>query len=328
MGWPNVVGGGEGIFANPKIDIEFYCNENRLLGTRNYLFGMMQNLEFLDLPQSIIDSPHPQINSEQFGIVDYKNYLSDTPKSKIQLHKNLISIVLEGVKVIQDTEQLHIDAAHLVCLKAGRCLMSERLSATNQYSSLLLFFDDAFVANFIQKYNIQFAYKPLEKPYLLLEKDDFINNLVSSLQILLQNPNTSLRICALKIEELLLYWVEKYGAQILNFWVNDRQTDENMVFRHVVERNVFNKLTIEELAFLCNMSASTFKRKFLKVYNTSPNVWFVQQRLAKAAYLLKSGQSRPSDIYLEVGFDTLSGFIQSFKQHYGYTPKRFQNSDN
>lgn len=288
----------------------------------------MKNIDFWDLPQFILSSTHPQIANEQLAVVDYKNYLSDTPKSKIQLHKNLISIVLEGEKVIQDTEQMRIDAAHLVCLKAGRCLMSERLSPTNRYSSLLLFFDDIFVANFIQKYNIQFAYKPLAMPYLLLEKDDFLHNVVSSFQILLQNPNSSARICALKMEELLLYWVEKYGAQILNFWVNDRQTDENILLRNVVERNVFNKLTIEELAFLCNMSASTFKRKFLKLYNTSPNVWFVQQRLAKAAYLLKSGQNRPSDIYLEVGFDTLSGFIQSFKQHYGHTPKRFQHFDN
>ena len=83
-------------------------------------------------------------------------------------------------------------------------------------------------------------------------------------------------------------------------------------------------MTVEDLAFLSNMSVSTFKRRFYQLYQTSPNKWLVQQRLALAASLLQEGALKTSDVYYRVGYETMSSFIQSFKQVYGLTPKKYQ----
>lgn len=86
-------------------------------------------------------------------------------------------------------------------------------------------------------------------------------------------------------------------------------------------------VTVEELAFLCHTSLSTFKRRFAKIYGTSPNKWLLEKRMQKAARLLKQGEYKASDIYVDLGYENLSSFVQSFKQVYGITPKQYQLSN-
>ena len=72
------------------------------------------------------------------------------------------------------------------------------------------------------------------------------------------------------------------------------------------------------------MSISKFKRKFEKNYEMPPIKWFQNKRLDHAAYLLKNDKNRPSDIYEEIGYDSLSNFIKAFKAKFGITPKQHQ----
>ena len=92
----------------------------------------------------------------------------------------------------------------------------------------------------------------------------------------------------------------------------------------IVEMNKLNKLSVKELSFLSNMSVSTFKREFEKNFHSSPSRWFQEKRLDHSAYLLKNKSIRPSDIFEEIGYETLSNFIQAFKAKFGYTPKQYQ----
>jgi len=78
---------------------------------------------------------------------------------------------------------------------------------------------------------------------------------------------------------------------------------------------------------MCNMSLSTFKRRFARLYGTSPNKWLLQKRMEQAASLLHQ-QEKPSQIYHKVGYENHSSFTQSFKQVYGVTPREFQQKVN
>ena len=69
------------------------------------------------------------------------------------------------------------------------------------------------------------------------------------------------------------------------------------------------------------MSASTFKRVFKDQFDESPIKWFTDQKLNNLAYLLKQKGKRPSDIYEEIGYSSLSNFTQAFKIKYDETPK-------
>jgi AraC-like DNA-binding protein len=75
------------------------------------------------------------------------------------------------------------------------------------------------------------------------------------------------------------------------------------------------------------MSLSTFKRRFARIYGTSPNKWLLEKRMQKAAQMLKQSECKVSEIYFELGYENLSSFIQSFKQVHGITPKQYQLSN-
>jgi len=77
---------------------------------------------------------------------------------------------------------------------------------------------------------------------------------------------------------------------------------------------------MNRFAYLTGRSLATFKRDFDKIFHISPNRWLQQRRLQEAFYLIKEKGRKPSDVYIEVGFENLSHFSYSFKQNFGVTP--------
>ena len=77
---------------------------------------------------------------------------------------------------------------------------------------------------------------------------------------------------------------------------------------------------IENFAKLTGRSLAGFKRDFAKTFNAPPAKWLKHKRLSEAYYLIHQKKRRPSDIYLELGFENLSHFYTAFKQQYGVTP--------
>ncbi|AYB30688.1 helix-turn-helix domain-containing protein [Chryseolinea soli] len=87
-----------------------------------------------------------------------------------------------------------------------------------------------------------------------------------------------------------------------------------------MNRNFRYNVTLDEMAFLTGRSLATFKRDFKKIFNCPPNRWIQQQRLKQAHYLISRNKVKPSEAYLEVGFESLSHFSYAFKQFFGVTP--------
>jgi len=77
------------------------------------------------------------------------------------------------------------------------------------------------------------------------------------------------------------------------------------------------------LADLLNMSRVTFYRKMKKLNNEGPGEFIRKYRLQKAAVLLQSGTKTISEVSTEVGFQSISHFRKSFKDHYGVSPSKF-----
>jgi AraC-like DNA-binding protein len=75
-----------------------------------------------------------------------------------------------------------------------------------------------------------------------------------------------------------------------------------------------------QFARLTGRSLAGFKRDFEKIFNTSPGQWLQQKRLSEAYYLITKKGRKPSDVYLDVGFENLSHFSYSFKKAFGIAP--------
>jgi AraC-like DNA-binding protein len=281
------------------------------------------------LPYDLIDCAPG--DAESVCILKYLPPASESRKAKVILHHHMFGLLQEGQKgVFYPQKNVVIDNKQLLLLTAGNCITSEKTVAENgRYSAILLFFDTAALGRFMVKHpglsaeRKQGAKTP--EPFIVLEKDSFLQNFIASLDLLLaRNAPISEEWKVMKFEELMLYLFEKMPSAMLDFYTAAQGNDEEWEIRKTVETNIENNITVEELAFLCNTSLSTFKRRFTKIYGTSPNKWMLQKRMEMAADMLRQQGSKPSDVYYKVGYENLSSFIESFKQTFGVTPGVWQ----
>jgi AraC-like DNA-binding protein len=81
-------------------------------------------------------------------------------------------------------------------------------------------------------------------------------------------------------------------------------------------------VSIERFAWLTGRSISAFKRDFEKIFNDTPSHWLVQRRLQESYFLIDKKNKRPSDMYLDLGFEDLSHFSFAFKKLFGLSPSQ------
>lgn len=259
-------------------------------------------------------------------VYDYKS-TEETSKQQILLNRNAFSFPQEGIKeVFFNNSSCTIDSSKFLLMKSGHCLMTEKLSKVSEcYRSILFFFSNEDVLEFVKKFELDVSNKKSFYSTHSYDYDVFIKRFVDSL-IDISKLSISLqrKILKVKFEEIMLYLIDLKGIDFLNSLISD--ANQSQKFIQTIESNKLNKLTIKELAFLSNMSVSTFKREFQKQFNTSPSKWFQEKRLEHSAYLLKKHSKRPSDIFEETGYESLSNFIQAFKVKFGVTPKQYQSS--
>jgi AraC-like DNA-binding protein len=100
----------------------------------------------------------------------------------------------------------------------------------------------------------------------------------------------------------------------------------NIEFKATIQQNLYANLSIDELARLCHLSTSSFKRKFNEVYAQSPKKYISRMKIERAAKLLKSKDLRISDVAYDVGFESVATFNRNFHSVYGKSPSEYRLS--
>lgn len=283
-----------------------------------------QNLTII-APMRILSFPK-ELKTTGLLPVQVHDYHSskEISKQRIVLETHLFSFLLEGKKeVIFDNSQLSSDSSHFLVMKSGHCLMTEKPSEINHYRSVLLFFTNEQIESLIRKHGLKAPTLRDEPSVYSFAYDDFMKRFAYSLLDISQLPGSvQEQMLKVKLEEVMLYLTSIHGVNFLYALANINPDTQRFI--HVVESNQLNKLSLKELAFLCNMSVSTFKRKFEAHFGEPPMRWFQNKRLEHAHYLINQEQKISSAIYLEAGYESLSSFIQAYKAKYGITPKQHQ----
>lgn len=257
------------------------------------------------------------------SVFDYQMQAS-SGKIMTNMKNNVFSFLLEGSKdIYYDHYYEKVGNNQFVMVTAGKCIMTEKTSALNNYRSVLLFCDNTMLTKFIRNNDIKIP-KSAIQPFFVLEYDEYLISFVNSLlKTNIISTDYLSSFLENKLNEFLYYLVSKIGPSFLySFLIMPLIEKDN--FREVVEKNSLSNLSLEELAFLTNMSLSTFKRTFTKIYHTTPGKWLLKQRLQFAVDLLLQKDKRPTEIYEELGFESLSSFTQAFKSEYGTTPRQFK----
>ena len=245
----------------------------------------------------------------------------DLIKTKVNLNSHMFSFLQAGKKQVHFAEtSVLVDNTQSLLIKKGNCLWSELLDTDEIYYCKLLFFSEKQLKEFLQKH-VKESYKAEEtSSYFVIENDSYIDSYLNSLSTIMTAPIAFMNtLLIVKFEELLLYLINKYGEVFKNYLFS-LIAEEVSPLKKIIEKNIYTSLSLEEVSFLCNMSLSTFKRHFIKEFNESPGKWFRDKRLVRAKELLQSSTIKPSDIYLDLGYNNLSNFSSAFKVKFGINP--------
>ena len=160
-----------------------------------------------------------------------------------------------------------------------------------------------------------------------VEVDRLLANFKESINILLDNPELADEsIIKTKLKEFVLLIAKSQDAPSQLDFLSALFKPLDIEFKSTIQHNIYANLSLDELARLCHLSTSSFKRKFSEVFDSSPKKYISQKKIEKAAVLLKTENLRISDIAYEVGFDSLATFNRNFAAIHGKSPSEYRLS--
>ncbi|WP_109300006.1 AraC family transcriptional regulator [Aquimarina sp. AU474] len=263
--------------------------------------------------------------SPDLFVYDFK-MTRDVVKSKVNLGMNMFSFLQVGKKQVHFAgTSVAVNKDQSLLLKKGNWLWTELLDTEAIYYCKLFFFSEKKLKEFLEKHTENNLIVKEETPYFIIRNDAYITSYLTSLSTISEAPTIFIEnLLSVKFEELMLYLLQKYGKKF-ELYLRSLIIKETSQFKRIVEKKIHSNLKLEEIAFLCNMSLSTFKRHFIKEYEMSPGKWLQDKRLQKAKETLEQGNVKPSDIYMDFGYNNLSNFSVAFKNKFGFSPNQVSN---
>ncbi|WP_209137483.1 MULTISPECIES: AraC family transcriptional regulator [Niastella] len=239
--------------------------------------------------------------------------------------------MLEGETQYQlDEEQINIPCKHslfLNCINSRKQLSNSNSSVTNEivivnfHPDILKRIYDRELPLLLQAPQKLISNKSTE----IINNDYLIQKYIEGLLFYFKNPSLiNEEILILKLKEIILLLSQTRNAESIQVILSQLFSPATYTFKQIIEAHLFSQLTIEELAQQTNLSLSSFKREFAKLYHDTPANYIKTKRLEKAAELLLVSSERITDIAFECGFNDLASFTKSFHDKYNVTPTGYR----
>ena len=121
-------------------------------------------------------------------------------------------------------------------------------------------------------------------------------------QLKMQEAVTLLRLLDHSTDDILLDFSEPHKINLKDF----------------MQKNFMFNIPLSRFAYLTGRSLATFKRDFRKAFHVPPQKWLTESRLEYARFLIIERHMRPSNAFVEAGFENFSHFTFAFKNFFGY----------
>ncbi|AEV98116.1 AraC family transcriptional regulator [Niastella koreensis] len=158
-----------------------------------------------------------------------------------------------------------------------------------------------------------------------INNDFLIQKYIEGLLFYFENPSlVNDEILVLKLKEIILLLSQTQGVETIQVILSQLFSPTTYTFKQIIEANLFSPISVEDLAQKINLSVSSFKREFKKLYNDSPANYIKTKRLERAAELLLASNERITDIAFECGFNDLANFTKSFHDRFSTSPSNYR----
>jgi len=186
----------------------------------------------------------------------------------------------------------------------------------DNFEALSVIMEEELLQNFAAQHQLS-ADKNIKDSLFLMAPDELLR---SYFQALMSFFGQDLNPALIELKKLELLHLVLRNNPTLNHVLFQFGMPGKINLEAFMNANFRFNVPITQLAFLTGRSLASFKRDFEKIFRTSPSRWLQQKRLEEAYFLLENKKMKTKDVYLEVGFETLSHFSYAFKNKFGVTP--------
>jgi AraC-like DNA-binding protein len=188
------------------------------------------------------------------------------------------------------------------------------------YETIVITLQEDLLRKIALEEQIEVQQKYLGPPNILLPENDFLRGYFMSIIPYVHNPAEKITadMGVLKVKEgvkLLLHTLPGLREFLFDF----SEPYKIDLERFMLSNFHFN-IPVEKFAQLTGRSLSGFKRDFQKTFGMAPRHWLMERRLTEARHLIENKHKKPSAIYLDLGFESLSHFSHAFKRKFGKAP--------
>lgn len=191
-------------------------------------------------------------------------------------------------------------------------LVNEEIKSLDAYRALFLLEPQYRAAQFFQN-KLHLNRKELAKIELLLNAMIYEQkNKFEGYQLILKN----------RLQELMIILSRHYSE------IDGSKAQSLVQISKVInylDHHSAEKLYLDDLALMANMSKRNFQRVFKKSVGMTPNDYLLNVRLQKARMYLRESQLSMAQIAYDTGFSDRNYFIKCFKKANGVSPMKFRN---
>jgi AraC family transcriptional regulator, arabinose operon regulatory protein len=169
---------------------------------------------------------------------------------------------------------------------------------------------------------------PEEAPGLMrLRIDDtgarrHLEELADTVYRLTLSPHRRRLALAMNALEALLLWCDTRNPRSQSSPIDGRI---RAAMDHIC-RCFADPLSLEQIAAVCGLSVSRMSHLFAEQVGVTPQKFVEQQRLSRAAQLLRFTQRSIKEISRDVGYDDPFYFTQRFRRHSGKSPRAYRQA--
>ena len=263
---------------------------------------------------------------DELLFVEYK-CLDEGIRTELWNHTNFFSFIVKGKMTWKaNGKEYLVKQGEIFFAKKGAIKVETFPNA--EFCDVIIFVPDEFVKGVIEKYKISChsEQKKTGSESIIPVRAEKVLSLYfeSLLSYFSQSKPPSEVLLKLKFEELILHILSGDNNPCVTNYFQDLFKYSQISIREIMESNYTSRLTLPEFARLCGRSLSSFKRDFIKIYETPPGSWLTHKRLYYAKSLLETTEKRIHEIVFDAGFTNRSHFVKVFKNEFGMTPLQFR----
>jgi len=253
-------------------------------------------------------------------------FLSCTEKRQLILEQNipehLLVHVYSGKITVKTSDKTYVLSGGQSAL-LGRNQLAKFLKEPEgeiPFKAATLFLTQPFLQGYYKGLSLGRVRKSPQSGVLYLANHSLLDDLFHSVSLYAGQDETFLQseLALLKVTEAIT--VLRVLSKDADLLLSDFSDPHKIDLAGFMRKNFIFNIPISRFAYLTGRSLATFKRDFQKVFGTSPQKWLTETRLRQAHFLIVEKRQRPSQAYIEVGFENFSHFSYAFRQFFGYTP--------